>query len=73
VEVRFEFSDENGAHLAENRRVTKSENPLISAHSADVVVFSQAACIFVADCRHASSLSGQRLDRLFPGKNRLFF
>jgi hypothetical protein len=38
VEVRFEFSDENGAHLAEIHAAAESENPLIFPHSADVVV-----------------------------------
>ena len=46
MEVRFEFSDEIGAHHAEKLGVAESENPLISAHSVDVVVSTSRAWQF---------------------------
>jgi hypothetical protein len=72
VEVRFEFSDENGAHLAEKLGVAKSENPLITPHAADVVLGLHARCIFVAECRHALSLSSQLEMRYFRRKTAFF-
>jgi hypothetical protein len=72
VEVRFEFSDEVGAHHAEKPPVAESENPLISTHSADVVIGLHATCISVAECRQVLSLSSQHESCVFSGKNRSF-
>jgi hypothetical protein len=54
VEVRFEFSGKDGAHLAEVAWPFESEIPLIGPHFADVVFSTARTRKFVAERRQNS-------------------